>query len=204
MGALNEIEFSEFVMKAQAFADAINAAPEFPDMLQEVARARELDQFASDHDAQLAFQLRARQAAWSPGYLQQNAARLGFVPGALPGRMVLPAGAAGLSPVLGLGYDTQAALSDDPEQSAIRELSLSLDVAHVPRAEQPAPGGRCPVREHGRRAVRPERQPAARHGHGPHCRRPGAALRPARRPRPVRWLAAGPSFVQLKGCFAHD
>ncbi len=40
MGALNEIEFSEFVMKAQGFADAINAAPDFPDMLQEVARAR--------------------------------------------------------------------------------------------------------------------------------------------------------------------
>ena len=137
MGALNEIEFSEFVMKAQAFADAINAAPEFPDMLQEVARARELDQFASDHDAQLAFQLRARQAAWSPGYVQQNAARLGFVPGALPGRLVLPAGTAGQPPVLGLGYDTQAALSDDPEQSAIRELSLSLDVAHVARTEQP-------------------------------------------------------------------
>src|SRR5450830_912696 len=32
-GALNEIEFSEFVMKAQAFADAVNALPEFPDML---------------------------------------------------------------------------------------------------------------------------------------------------------------------------
>src|SRR3989344_4253240 len=29
MGALNEIEFSEFVVKAQAFADAINAAPDF-------------------------------------------------------------------------------------------------------------------------------------------------------------------------------
>jgi len=83
-GALNEIEFSEFVVKAQAFADAINAAPDFPDMLQEVARARELDQFASDHDAQLMFMLRARQAAWSPGYVQQNAARLGFVPGAMP------------------------------------------------------------------------------------------------------------------------
>ncbi|WP_348690939.1 cell division protein FtsZ, partial [Acidovorax soli] len=88
MGALNEIEFSEFVVKAQAFADAINAAPDFPDMLQEVARARELDQFASDHDAQLMFMLRARQAAWSPGYVQQNAARLGFVAGAMPGRLV--------------------------------------------------------------------------------------------------------------------
>ncbi|MCW5221281.1 cell division protein FtsZ [Verminephrobacter aporrectodeae subsp. tuberculatae] len=136
-GALNEIEFSEFVVKAQAFADAINAAPDFPDMLQEVARARELDQFASAHDAQLAFMLRAHQAAWSPGYVQQNAARLGFVPGVLPGRLVLPASAQGLPPLLTLGYDTQAALAEDPEQSAIRELTLSLDVAQVQRAEQP-------------------------------------------------------------------
>ncbi|MFN7155708.1 MAG: cell division protein FtsZ [Acidovorax sp.] len=137
MGALNEIEFSEFVVKAQAFADAINAAPDFPDMLQEVARARELDQFASDHDAQLAFMLRARQAAWSPGYVQQNAARLGFVHGAMPGRLVLPAGAQGLPPLLTLGYDTQAALAEDPDQSAIREVTLSLDVSQVHRTEQP-------------------------------------------------------------------
>ncbi len=136
-GALNEIEFSEFVVKAQAFADAINAAPDFPDMLQEVARARELDQFASDHDAQLMFMLRARQAAWSPGYVQQNAARLGLVPGAMPGRLVLPASTQGLPPLLTLGYDTQAALADDPDQSAIRDITLSLDVAQVHRSEQP-------------------------------------------------------------------
>ena len=137
MGALNEIEFSEFVMKAQAFADAINAAPDFPDMLQEVARARELDQFAGDHDAQLAFMLRARQAAWSPGYVQQNAARLGLVPGAMPGRLVLPASTQGLPPLLTLAYDTAAALAEDPDQSAIRDITLSLDVAQVHRAEQP-------------------------------------------------------------------
>jgi len=137
MGALNEIEYSEFVIKAQAFADAINAAPDFPDMLPEVARARELDQFASEHDAQLAFMLRARQAAWSPGYLQQNAARLGFVPGAMPGRMVLPCSKVGLPPLLSLVFDTQAALSDDLEQSAIRDLMISLDVAQVHRDEQP-------------------------------------------------------------------
>ena len=65
-GPLNEIEFSEFVTKTQAFADAINAAPEFPDMLEEVARARELDSFASAHDAQLSFTLKATKAAWSP------------------------------------------------------------------------------------------------------------------------------------------
>ncbi|WP_312758930.1 cell division protein FtsZ [Pulveribacter sp.] len=136
-GALNEIEYSEFVMKTQQFADALNAAVDFPDMLHEVARGRELDQFASDHDAQLTFVLRARQAAWSPGYVQQNAARVGLIPGAMPGRMVLPAASAGLPPVLTLAYDAQAAMSDDPEQSALREVSLSLDVAQVARGEQP-------------------------------------------------------------------
>ncbi|REN21045.1 cell division protein FtsZ, partial [Mycobacterium tuberculosis] len=34
-------------------------------------------------------------------------------------------------------FDTQAALADDPAQSAIRELSLSLDVPQVDRAEEP-------------------------------------------------------------------
>ncbi len=136
-GALNEIEFSEFVAKAQAFCDAVGGTADFPDMIEEVARARELDQFASGHDAQLGFTLRARSAAWSPGYVQQHAARLGFVPGALPGRMVLAAAAAGLPPVLSLGFDTQAALADDPDQAAVREVALSLDVAQVDRSEQP-------------------------------------------------------------------
>jgi hypothetical protein len=135
-GALNDIEFSEFVIKTQAFVDAINGAPEFPEMRDEVGRARELDQFASTHDAQLGFTLRARNAAWSPGYVQQNAARLGFVAGAIPGRMVLP-GVQGGPPVLGLSFSTQAALADDPAHSAIREVTLSLDVPQVPRSEQP-------------------------------------------------------------------
>jgi len=134
-GALNDIEYSEFVVKTQAFADAIGATPEFPEMRDEVARARELDQFASDHDAQLSFTLRALHASWSPGYVQQNAARLGFVAGVIPGRMVLPAQEDGLPPVLVLSFDSQAALSEDPAQSAIRELALHLDVPQVDRAE---------------------------------------------------------------------
>ncbi len=137
MGPLNEIEFSEFVLKTQTFADAINGAPEFPDMIEEVARARELDGFASAHDAQLSFTLKAVKAAWSPGYVQQNAARLGFVAGVIPGRMVVPAPTVGLPPILGLVFDTQAAMSEDPAQSAIREITLSLDVPQVDRKEEP-------------------------------------------------------------------
>jgi len=136
-GPLNEIEFSEFVTKTQHFADAINGAPEFPDMLEAVARARELDSFASAHDAQLSFTLKATKAAWSPGYVQQNAARLGFIAGVLPGRMVVPANVHGLPPILGLTFDSQAAMSEDPTQSAIYELALSLDVPQVDRKEEP-------------------------------------------------------------------
>lgn len=136
-GALNEIEYSEFVVKTQAFADAINATPEFPEMLEEVARARELDQFASAHDAQLGFTIRARNASWSPGFVQQNAARLGFVAGVIPGRMVLPAAAEGLAPLLVLVFDSQAALAEDPAQSAIRDIALHLDVAQVDQTAQP-------------------------------------------------------------------
>jgi ZipA, C-terminal FtsZ-binding domain len=137
VGALNEIEFSEFVVKTQAFADAVGGTPSFSDMLHEVARARELDQFASAHDAQLSFTLCARAAAWSPGYIQQHAARHGFVAGVIPGRMVLPAEVQGLPPILSLTFDTQAALADDPAMSAIRDFSLSLDVPQIAREEQP-------------------------------------------------------------------
>ena len=136
-GALNEIEYSEFVMKAQTFADALNAQVEFADMLEVVARARELDQFASSHDAQLSFTLRAMRAAWSPGYVQQNASRLGFVPGVIPGRMVLPAPVVGQAPIVVLSFDPQAAMAEDPAQSAVREINLSLDVPHVSRTEEP-------------------------------------------------------------------
>jgi len=134
-GALNDIEYSEFVVKTQHFCEAVNGTADFPEMREEVARARELDQFASEHDAQLGFVLRARNSAWSPGYVQQSAARLGFVAGVIPGRMVIPASVAGLPPVLSLSFDVQAAMAEDPTQSAIRELAISLDVAQVDRSE---------------------------------------------------------------------
>jgi hypothetical protein len=136
-GALNEIEFSEFVVKAQNYADALGAAVDFPDMRTEVARARELDAFASQHDAQLAFVLRAGRAVWSPGFVVQSAAQLGFVAGAVPGRLVLPSQRPGHSPVLSLVFDPQVAMADESDQSVIREAQLLLDVTRVPREDEP-------------------------------------------------------------------
>jgi hypothetical protein len=138
-GALNEIEYSEFVQKLQAFADGIGAMAELPDMLDEVARARELDAFASEHDAQLTITLRANGAAWSVGYIQQCAGRHGFVPGVLPGRLVLPGAEDGAPPVLVLGFSPQAALADDPHITAVRELQLSLDVPQTAEEAEPFP-----------------------------------------------------------------
>lgn len=136
-GALNEIEYSEFVQKLQAFVDGIGGFVQFPDMLDVVARSRELDQFASEHDAQLAVRLQSREAAWTLGYVQQVALRHGFVPGAVPGRLVLPAAEEGLPPVLTLGFEAQAALAEDPQASALRELTLSLDVPQTPESAEP-------------------------------------------------------------------
>jgi hypothetical protein len=136
-GALNEIEYSEFVQKIQAFADAIGAAPDFPDMLDVVARARELDAFATPHDATLTVHLQANSVAWSVGYVRQCAERHGFVPGTLPGRLVLPGAEDGAPPVLVLSFDAQAALAEEPQQAAVRRVTLSLDVAQTPEAVEP-------------------------------------------------------------------
>jgi hypothetical protein len=128
LGGLNEIEYSEFVQKVQSFADSLSAGVEFPDMLDVVARAKELDAFASAHDAQLAMRLVAKGSPWSVGYVQQQAARHGFVPGVLPGRLVIPSSDEGAPPILTLHFDAQAAFADDPEQSTLRELQLAFDV----------------------------------------------------------------------------
>jgi hypothetical protein len=138
-GALGEIEYSEFVHKVQAFAEAVGASPDVPDMLEAVARARELDSLASPLDAQLSVTLVTREVAWSVAFLQQSAARLGFVPGSVPGRMVVPSAEAGAPPLLVLGFDAHAALADDPQGTALRQCLLMLDVPQSPETAEPFP-----------------------------------------------------------------
>lgn len=138
-GPLNEIEYSEFVQKLQAYADAIGARPELPDMLEVVARARELDAQSSPLDAQLSVKLRSNGVAWSVAYVQQLSARLGFVSGGVPGRLVLPAAEDVHQHVLVLSVDAQAALADSPQASAVRECVLSLDVPQTAEAMEPFP-----------------------------------------------------------------
>ena len=136
-GPLNEIEYSEFVQRIQAIAEAIGASADFPDMLDVMARARELDAFASQHDAQLAVHLHAQGAAWGVGYIQQHARRHGFVPGVVPGRLVYPSTEEGAPPVLTLTFDSQAALADEPDRAAVHDVTLSFDVPQTGPAAEP-------------------------------------------------------------------
>jgi hypothetical protein len=138
-GALTEIEYSEFVHKVQAFADAVGAAADPPDMLEVIARARELDALTTPLDMQLSVTLRSQGAAWSLGYLQRVASRHGFVPGPVPGRLVLPSADEGEPPLLVLAVDPQAALADDPAAAAVRECALDLDVPQSPATAEPFP-----------------------------------------------------------------
>ena len=106
-------------------------------MLDVMARARELDAFASQHDAQLAVHLHARGAAWSVGYIQQHARRHGFVPGVVPGRLVYPSTEEGAPPVLTLTFDSQAALADEPDRAAVRDVTLAFDVPQTDASVEP-------------------------------------------------------------------
>jgi hypothetical protein len=141
-GPLGEIEYSEFIQKLQAFADAMGARMDPPDMLEVVARGRELDGLTSPLDAQLTVTLRTNSVAWSVAFVQQVAQRAGLVPGAVPGRMVLPADEEGAPPVLVLGVDAQAALAalgESPQAAAVRECALVLDVPQTPASVEPFP-----------------------------------------------------------------
>ncbi|MEY2875629.1 MAG: hypothetical protein RLZZ373_3000 [Pseudomonadota bacterium] len=137
LGPVNEIEYSEFVQIIQRFAEPLSASAEFPDMLDEVARARTLDRVAVHHDAQLAMRLTARHGQWPVSWIQQHAVRHGFVSGPVPGRLILPGRGEDAPAVLALVFDAQAALAEDPDRSWVSEMALVFDVPQTPQAEQP-------------------------------------------------------------------
>lgn len=141
-GALGDIEYSEFVQLVQTYADAIGASIDAPDMMEVVARARELDALTSPLDVQLTVTLRTNGVAWSVAFVQQVAGRLGLVPGAVPGRLVLQSEEEGAPPMLVLAVDAQAALAalgDNPQAAAVRVCTLTLDVPQTPASAEPFP-----------------------------------------------------------------
>ncbi|WGS48452.1 cell division protein FtsZ [Paraburkholderia sp. D15] len=125
-GALNELEFSEFVTGVQQFADALDAAPEFPDMLETVAMARELDGFAAQCDAQLSINVLSDGAPWSANYVQAVASQDGLLLSRDGTRFVKLD--AKQSPVFMLQFGDTNFLRDDLTYKGGQMITLVLDV----------------------------------------------------------------------------
>ena len=125
-GALNELEFSEFVTGVQQFADALDASPEFPDMLETVAMARELDAFAAQCDAQLSINVLSDGAPWSANYVQAVASQDGLLLSRDGTRFVKLD--ARQSPVFMLQFGDTNFLRDDLTYKGGQMITLVLDV----------------------------------------------------------------------------
>ncbi|AXE92736.1 cell division protein ZipA C-terminal FtsZ-binding domain-containing protein [Paraburkholderia terricola] len=125
-GALNELEFSEFVTGVQHFADALDASPEFPDMLETVAMARELDGFAAQCDAQLSINVLSDGAPWSANYVQAVASQDGLLLSRDGTRFVKLD--AKQSPVFMLQFGDTNFLRDDLTYKGGQMITLVLDV----------------------------------------------------------------------------
>ncbi|MGN6649711.1 cell division protein ZipA C-terminal FtsZ-binding domain-containing protein [Trinickia sp.] len=125
-GPLNELEFSEFVSGVQQFADAIDGAPEFPDMLETVSMARELDTFAAQCDAQLSINVLSDGAPWSANYVQAVASQDGLLLSRDGTRFVKLD--AKQSPVFMLQFGDTNFLRDDLTYKGGQMITLILDV----------------------------------------------------------------------------
>ena len=125
-GALNELEFSEFVSGVQQFADAVDGAPEFPDMLETVSMARELDGFAAQCDAQLSVNVLSDGAPWSANYVQAVASQDGLLLSRDGTRFVKLD--AKQSPVFMLQFGDTNFLRDDLTYKGGQMITLILDV----------------------------------------------------------------------------
>ena len=91
---LNEIEFSELVMRLRQVADDLDAEPDVPNMTSVMQSSRALHQFVSQYDAQLSVNVQANAAPWSIATLLAALERQGF--DVRPdGRLVMPDGDGG-------------------------------------------------------------------------------------------------------------
>jgi len=120
--ALNEIEYSELIMRLRQIADEIDADPDVPDMGAVMASAKSLHQFVAEYDAQLSVNVHARSAPWAINTLLGALERQGF--DLRPdGRLVMPDGEGGVL----FSLSTNVTLAEETTS----RLTLLLDVPRV-------------------------------------------------------------------------
>lgn len=120
--ALNELEYSELVMRLRQIADDINAEPDVPDMTEVMTAARSLHQFVAEYDAKLSVNVQSNGAPWAINTLLAALERQGF--DLRPdGRLVMPDGDGGVL----FSLSTNVTLAADTTS----RLTLLLDVPCV-------------------------------------------------------------------------
>ncbi|AVR97244.1 cell division protein ZipA C-terminal FtsZ-binding domain-containing protein [Pseudoduganella armeniaca] len=120
--ALNELEYSELVMRLRSMADEIGAEPHVPDMIEVMAEAKNLHRFVASHDAQLGVNLAANGAPWAIATLIGALEKQGF--DVRPdGRFVMPDGEGGQLFTLSTNVS--------PAEETTPRLTLLLDVPCV-------------------------------------------------------------------------
>ena len=134
-GPLNEIEWSEFVASLQHAAEQIPAHCEVPDMLETTTRARSLDALCVPLDAQIGINLASSHSVWSGEQVAALAREHGMVLRA-DGRFHALGGTGQTLFVLQNG-DGAAFRADNLDIQTSSRLTLLLDVARAPRAQQP-------------------------------------------------------------------
>lgn len=120
--ALNELEYSELIMRLRQISDEIDAEPEVPDMTDVMAGARALHQFVAEYDAQLSVNVQAKGAPWAINTLLTALERQGF--DLRPdGRLVMSDGESGIL----FSLSTNVTLAAETTS----RLTLLLDVPRV-------------------------------------------------------------------------
>lgn len=76
--AINELDYSELIMRLREFTDSIGGEPEVPDMMNVIKTAKSLHQFIVDHDVQLGINVRSNGAPWNVTTLLVALTRQGF------------------------------------------------------------------------------------------------------------------------------
>lgn len=120
--AINELEYSELVMRLRQLADELGAEVDVLDMHDVITRARSLHQFVVDHDAQLGVNIHSNSAPWAINTLLLALEKQGF--DLRPdGRFVMPDGEG--------GHLFSLSTNVTPAADITSRLTLLLDVPCV-------------------------------------------------------------------------
>jgi len=133
-GPIGIVDLSDFVSKAQALANALDAEIDLPPVNEVIEEAKNLDQFAAQSDIQLGITVIPKEGLWTLSTIQTVAAKAGFLlsrDGREYQRIMSNV------VVYKLVADQSNFLRDDLSKSNIQYVTLLLDLPRVPYVMTP-------------------------------------------------------------------